>query len=67
MNKPSLRSNGALMFLIEARSELEKVVWPTREQTFRLTIMVIAVTLAVGFFVAGIDFVFAGMAQKLIQ
>ena len=57
----------ALTFLRESRSELEKVVWPTREQTFRLTIMVIAVTLGVGLFVAGVDFVFAGLAQKLIQ
>jgi preprotein translocase subunit SecE len=57
----------ALDFLKEARSELEKVVWPTREQTLRLTLMVILVTIGVGLFVAGVDFVFAGIAQKLIQ
>lgn len=54
-------------FFKEARSELEKVVWPTREQTLKLTIMVILVTVAVGVFVAGLDFVFAGIAQRLIQ
>lgn len=56
-----------LNFFKEARSELEKVVWPSREQTIRLTLMVILVTIGVGFFVAGVDFVFASVAQKLIQ
>lgn len=43
-------------FFKEVQVELAKVVWPTREQTIRLTIMVIAVTLFVGFFLGGIDF-----------
>lgn len=43
-------------FLKEVQVELAKVVWPTREQTMRLTIMVIIVTLFVGFFLGGIDF-----------
>ncbi|EKD91155.1 MAG: hypothetical protein ACD_30C00041G0015 [uncultured bacterium] len=43
-------------FLSEVRVELLKVVWPSREQTIRLTVMVILVTLIVGFFLGGIDF-----------
>ena len=54
-------------FFKEARSELEKVVWPSREQTIKLTIMVIVVTIAVGLFVSGIDFIFANIAQRIIQ
>lgn len=42
-------------FLKEVRVELSKVVWPTRDQTIQLTIVVILVTLAVGFFIGGID------------
>jgi preprotein translocase subunit SecE len=59
--------NRLIDFFKEAKSELEKVVWPSREQTFKLTIMVILVTIVVGVFVAGLDFVFANIAQKIIQ
>ena len=59
--------NKALIFLKESRSELEKVVWPTKEQTIRLTVMVIVVTVAVGLFVAGVDFIMANIARQLIK
>jgi preprotein translocase subunit SecE len=45
----------ALDFLREVRVELSKVVWPTRQQTIQLTIVVILVTLFVGFFLGLID------------
>jgi preprotein translocase subunit SecE len=45
----------AVDFLKEVRVELSKVVWPTREQTIQLTVVVILVTLIVGFFLGGID------------
>ncbi len=32
----------------ETRSELRKVVWPTREETTRLTIVVIVISLIIG-------------------
>jgi preprotein translocase subunit SecE len=32
----------------ETRSELRKVVWPTREETIRLTIVVITVSVIIG-------------------
>lgn len=46
-------------FFKEARVELSKVVWPSRAQTLRLTMMVILVTVLVGLFIAGVDFVLA--------
>lgn len=54
--------NKALNFFIEARVELSKVVWPSRDQTIRLTLMVILVTVLVGLFIAGVDFVLAKAA-----
>ncbi len=39
-----------LDFLREVRVELAKVVWPSKEATFRLTILVIVITIIVGFF-----------------
>ena len=45
-------------FLAEAASELGKVSWPTIEQTRQLTVLVFAVSLAVGVFVLFFDQVF---------
>lgn len=44
-----------ISFLKETRAELAKVVWPTRRRTFRLTIIVIIVTIIFGAFIAGVD------------
>ena len=58
--------NRALDFLREVRVELAKVVWPTRQQTFKLTLIVIIVTLSVGFFIGGIDFLLQRLTNALL-
>lgn len=47
-----------ITFLKEARTELKKVTWPTRNQTARYTIAVIAMSLAVAAFLGGLDVLF---------
>lgn len=42
-------------FLKEVRVELSKVVWPSRAQTIQLTLIVVLVTVIVGFFLGGVD------------
>lgn len=54
--------NSVFDFLNEVKVELTKVVWPTPQQTIRLTVIVILVALTVGFFVGAVD---AGLAQLL--
>ncbi len=48
-------------FVAEAISELRKVSWPTVAQTRNLTVLVFAVSLAVGVFVAIADTIFKGV------
>ena len=48
-------------FVAEAISELRKVSWPTFEQTRNLTVLVFAVSLAVGLFVMVFDQIFQGV------
>jgi preprotein translocase SecE subunit len=48
-------------FIAEAVSELRKVSWPTFVQTRNLTVLVFAVSIAVGVFVAFWDQVFQGI------
>jgi preprotein translocase subunit SecE len=45
-------------FLEESWSELKKVSWPTRDQVRNLTVLVFAVSAAIGLFIAVWDFVF---------
>lgn len=52
-------------FLDESWSELKKVSWPTRDQVRNLTVLVFAVSAAIGLFIAVWDFVFTE-ALKLI-
>ncbi len=40
-------------------SELRRVTWPTRQETTRLTIMVIAVAATVGLFLGLVDMAFS--------
>jgi preprotein translocase subunit SecE len=45
-------------FFDESWSELKKVSWPTRDQVRNLTVLVFAVSAAIGLFIAAWDFVF---------
>jgi preprotein translocase SecE subunit len=45
-------------FIDEAWSELKKVTWPTPEQTRNLTVLVFAVSLAIGLYITVLDRVF---------
>ena len=42
-------------YLKASRQELKKVVWPSRKEVIQHTILVIAVSLGVAFFLGGID------------
>jgi preprotein translocase subunit SecE len=57
---------GYRRFIRETRSELKKVTWPTREQTIRLTGIVIAFSVVVGLLMGGIDFIFQALFKVLI-
>ena len=46
-------------FAKELRSEIKKIVWPTRKQVFNNTCVVAAVMVSVGAFIWIIDWVFA--------
>jgi preprotein translocase subunit SecE len=53
-------------FLKEVRDELQKVVWPTRDEIIRLTAVVIIVSLGVGMFLGGADFILTKIVELII-
>ncbi len=58
VSKAAPSENRVQRFVRETRSELKKVTWPTREQTARLTAVVIGVSAVVGAGVGAVDLVF---------
>lgn len=54
-------------FLKEVRSEIQKVTWPTRNETVTLTIIVITISLLVGTYLGGLDLLFTEMLKFLIS
>ena len=60
------RRGFSLRFISEAYRELQRVTWPTREETMRLTLMVIAVAAAVGAFLFAVDLVFARLMDVIL-
>jgi len=51
----------------EVWSELRKVTWPTREQVRNLTVLVFAVSFAVGLYITILDAAFAQLVSLLAQ
>ena len=53
-------------YLTESWSELKKVVWPTRETVIRLTILVVAVSFAVGVYIYVLDTIFNTLVDQVL-
>lgn len=54
-------------FLRETKDELKKVVWPSKQETIRLTMVVIIISLIVGIFLGGLDFVFVKLIGTIVK
>lgn len=59
--------NAISKYVKETRGELRKVTWPTREESQRLTAIVLGVTVAMAIFLGLLDFVFSNGVQALVQ
>ena len=55
-----------LQFFRETIGELRRVVWPTREQATRLTILVVIISIFVGFLLGLIDMAFGQLFRILV-
>lgn len=53
-------------YIREVVSELRRVVWPTREETRRLTTMVVAIAAAVGVLLGAIDLGFTHLVNLFL-
>jgi len=70
MEKPGLPNFSSLTpirFLEEVIAELKKVTWPTRQETIKLTGMVIIISVIVAFFVGGLDALFLSLTTIVLK
>ena len=57
---------GLRRYLTESWAELKKVVWPTRETVIRLTVLVVAVSVAVGIYIFVLDRIFNTLVDQVL-
>jgi preprotein translocase subunit SecE len=55
-----------LDFIRDVRSEIRKVAWPSQRETINLTAVVIALSVSVGLFLGGVDFLFQELFRFLL-
>ena len=58
--------NGLRRWFNETIGELRKVKWPTRKEAINLTIVVLVVSIAMAFFLGGLDYIFSWLLKLII-
>ena len=61
------QSNALSRYLRETRGELRKVTWPTREESQRLTAIVLGVTAVMAVFLGLLDLIFSNGVESLVR
>ncbi len=56
-----------LDYIRESRAELKKVTWPTRQQMWYSTLVVIVVTFMVSAYLGLVDLLLTGVFSKIVR
>lgn len=54
-------------YVKESKAELSKVVWPQRTHTLRMTILVLAISVLVGAYIAGLDALLTTLVETFLR
>ncbi|HZJ40999.1 MAG TPA: preprotein translocase subunit SecE [Candidatus Saccharimonadales bacterium] len=58
--------NKLINYIKESISEMKKVTWPTKKETYNYTILVLGISLAVAAFLGALDFIFSLGLQLIV-
>ncbi len=61
------QSNALVKYFRETRGELRKVTWPTRQESQRLTAIVLGVTAVMALFLGLLDLIFSSAIESLVR
>ncbi|MCC6711473.1 MAG: preprotein translocase subunit SecE [Candidatus Pacebacteria bacterium] len=56
-----------LQYFREVAQELKKVSWPTKEQTYNKTLLVVVVTVVAALYIGGLDYIFARLMGIVLR
>ncbi|NCF75246.1 MAG: preprotein translocase subunit SecE [Xanthomonadaceae bacterium] len=59
-------NNKLTQYIYDSYAEIKKVTWPTRQETIRLTIAVILISLFIAAFLGALDSMFSFGVEKII-
>jgi len=65
--KPGKKDNAVVRYLRDTRSELRKVHWPSRQEAWNLTKVVLAVTISMALLLGLLDHLFARELRGLVS
>ena len=54
-------------FFEEVLAEFRKVTWPSRQELLNSTVVVVAVTVVIAFFLGGVDIVLARVVERILR
>ena len=54
-------------FVKEVLAEFRKVTWPNRQELVNSTVVVIAVTVVLAFFLGGVDIALARIVERILR
>jgi preprotein translocase subunit SecE len=60
------KENAIVRYLRETRAELRKVRWPTRQEAWNLTKVVLAVTISMALFLGLLDYLFSLELREIV-
>ncbi len=63
----ALTNNRITKYIKEVRAEIRKVTWPSRQEAFRLSAIVVVVMVIMSAFMAIVDFAFSRLMQAIIS
>lgn len=56
----------AKLFIGELRQEFKRINWPSRDETLRMSVIVIVISLIVAAFLGALDFIFSSLLKSII-
>ena len=65
-SKPKNKAGGAVTFIKEVRIELSKVVWPTRQETIKLTLIVLVSSIFISSYIGLLDLGFTKLVSLIL-
>ena len=64
---PATSTNPLVRYIKEVRKEMKHIIWPTRQETIRLTVLVLVGSAIVGVLLALFDFGFTEGFKQLLN